>query len=97
MGAHLIDGEFQSDKYPWCKRGFAPLKLTDRGAWAVLWAYAQQRRSVDAVFADDLQEALRLKGYDGPTDVTSLVAAITLYTQALEDEGTARRLAEAGL
>lgn len=23
------DGEFQSDKYPWCAPGFVPLKLTD--------------------------------------------------------------------
>ena len=61
MGEHLIDGEFQSDKYPWCQRGFVPLKLTDPMAQPVLWEYAQARRAVDADFADDLEEALRLK------------------------------------
>lgn len=100
-GEHLIDGEFQSDKYPWCKRGFVPLKDSDpmaqpllklyaekRGrshpeypwckqgfiplnvsdpiAQPLLWLYAKRRRRLDIQFADDLQEALRLQGYDGP-------------------------------
>lgn len=63
MGEHLIDGEFQSDKYPWCKRGFVPLKLTDPMAHRPLSDYAQTRRAVDPEFSDDLEEALRLKGY----------------------------------
>ena len=60
MAEHLIDGEFQSDKYPWCKRGFVPLKLTDPNARAVLCAYAELRRPIDAGFADDLLEAIQL-------------------------------------
>ena len=63
MGDHLVDGEFQSDKYPWCKRGFVPLKLTDPMAHPVLWNYAEVRASVDQEFADDLKEALRSEGY----------------------------------
>ena len=63
MGEHLIDGEFQSDKYPWCHRGFVPLKLTDPMAWSVLWDYAQKRESVDMEFANDLRKALKLQGY----------------------------------
>lgn len=63
MGEHLIDGEFQSDKYPWCKRGFVPLKLSDPMAHAVLWEYARVRESVDKEFAEDLREALGLQGY----------------------------------
>ena len=63
MGEHLIDGEFQSDKYPETPRGLVPLKPTDPMAQDLLWQYAQRRRSVDPVFADDLEEALRLKGY----------------------------------
>lgn len=66
MGEHLIGGEFQSDKYPETPRGFVPLKCTDPMAQDLLWEYARRRRSVDAVFADDLEEALRLKGYGGP-------------------------------
>lgn len=63
MGEHLIDGEFQSDKYPWCQRGFVPLKITDPMAQPLLWRYAQSRREVDAQFSLDLEEALRLAGY----------------------------------
>lgn len=65
MGSHIIDGEFQSDKYPWCERGFVPLKVTDRMAQSLLWEYAQRRREVDEEFADDLEKALELAGYYG--------------------------------
>ena len=64
MGSHLIDGEFQSDKYPTTPRGCVPLKPSDPTAQDILWEYAQRRRAVDAEFADDLEEALRLKGFD---------------------------------
>jgi hypothetical protein len=63
MGSHLIDGQFQSDKYPWCKPGFVPLKLTDKRAQDFLWQYAELRRSEDSEFSDDLQTALRSVGY----------------------------------
>jgi len=63
MGEHLIRGEFQSDKYPWCKRGFVPLKLTDKSCHKSLWDYAQKRRKIDPEFSDDLEEALKLVGY----------------------------------
>lgn len=61
MGEHLIDGEFKSDKYPWCQRGFVPLKLTDPRARKVLREYAELRRSVDPEFAEDLLEAVRIQ------------------------------------
>lgn len=63
MGAHLIDGEFQSDKYPTTPRGKVPLSCKDPTAQDLLWEYAQRRRSVDAEFSVDLEEALRLAGY----------------------------------
>jgi len=66
MGAHLIDGEFQSDKYPSCPRGKVPLSVKDPTAQDLLWVYAQRRRAVDAEFSDDLEEALRLAGYKPP-------------------------------
>lgn len=66
MGAHLIDGQFQSDKYPSTPRGKVPLSVKDPTAHDLLWEYAQRRRSVDAEFAADLEEALRLAGYQGP-------------------------------
>ena len=64
MGEHLIDGEFQSDKYPTTPRGKVPLSTKDPMAQPILWEYAQRRRCVDAEFSADLEEALRLKGYD---------------------------------
>lgn len=64
MGHHLIDGEFQSDKYPTTPRGKVPLSTKDKMAQDLLWQYAERRRAVDAEFADDLQAALRAKGYE---------------------------------
>lgn len=58
------DGEFVSDKYPWCLPGFVPLKLTDRMAQPHLWRYACIRAAVDQQFSDDLCACLRAAGYD---------------------------------
>ncbi len=68
MGAHLINGEFQSDKYPTTPRGKVPLSCKDKGAQDLLWAYAERRRTVDAEFSDDLQAALKLAGFDPSRD-----------------------------
>lgn len=51
MGAHLIDGEFQSDKYPTTPRGKVPLSVKDPAAQPFLWEYAQRHRSIDAEFS----------------------------------------------
>lgn len=69
MGAHLIDGEFQSDKYPTTPRGKVPLSVKDPTAQDLLWEYAQRRRFVDAEFSADLETALRAAGYE-PTKET---------------------------
>ena len=63
MGDHLVDGEFQSDKYPWCAPSFVPLKVTDRMAQDLLWQYAERRAAVDPDFAHDLKSALRAADY----------------------------------
>jgi hypothetical protein len=60
---HLVNGEFQSDKYPTTPRGKVPLSVKDTTAQHLLWEYAQIRRSVDAEFANDLEEALKRVGY----------------------------------
>lgn len=65
MGNHIIDGEFQSDKYPTTPRGKVPLSIKDPTAQDLLWEYAQRRRAVDAEFSSDLETALRAKGYEG--------------------------------
>jgi len=61
---HIVNGEFQSDKYPTTPRGKVPLSTKDPTAQDLLWEYVQRRRAVDAEFASDLEEALRLAGYD---------------------------------
>lgn len=75
MGVHLIDGEFQSDKYPTTPSGKVPLSVKDRSAQDLLWEYAQRRRAVDAEFSADLEEALRLAGFkprmNGPMNETA--------------------------
>jgi hypothetical protein len=67
MGAHLIAGEFQSDKYPACPTGKVPLSTKDLDAQPLLHEYAILHRKRDAEFSDDLREALRLKGFVPPT------------------------------
>ena len=64
MGSHLIDGKFQSDKYPTTPRGKVPLSVEDPTAQDLLWEYAQRRRSIDAEFSADLESALRAAGHD---------------------------------
>jgi hypothetical protein len=80
MGAHIVNGEFQSDKYVWCKSGFVPLKISDPMAQPQLWAYAQTRRSVDAEFSDDLEWALKDKGFASlPADPPTFASPSALY------------------
>ena len=61
---HIIDGEFQSDKFPTCPRGKVPLSVKDPTAQDLLWTYAQRRGAVDAEFAADLETCLRAAGYE---------------------------------
>ena len=63
MGVHLIEDEFQSDKFPETPRGLCPLSPGDPMAQDLLWEYARRRRKVDKEFSEDLEDALSLKGY----------------------------------
>ena len=63
MGEHIVNGEFQSDKYPTCPRGKVPLSIKDPTAQDLLWEYAQRRRKVDQEFSNDLEECLKASGY----------------------------------
>jgi hypothetical protein len=77
MGAHLIDGDFQSDKYPTTPRGKVPLSVRDATAQDLLYAYAQRRRLVDAEFSDDLETALEQAGYrPGPSVAGTVVIEV---------------------
>lgn len=71
MGAHLLDGQFQSDKYPETPRGKVPLSCKDPTAQDLLWEYAQRRRAIDAEFSDDLEQALRIAGFQPPAPYTA--------------------------
>lgn len=68
MSTHLINGQFQSDKYPTCPPGKVPLSVEDPSAQELLWEYAQRRRAIDAEFSDDLETALRAAGYQPPAE-----------------------------
>lgn len=83
MAAHIIDGEFQSDKYPTTPRGKVPLSVKDPTAQDLLWEYAQRRRAVDAEFSDDLETALRTAGYvpRGPRGAVEYREALDLLAQ----------------
>lgn len=61
---HLVDGEFQSDKYPTTPRGKVPLSVKDCSAQDLLWEYSRRRRPIDDEFSRDLEDALRGAGYD---------------------------------
>lgn len=63
MGAHIVNGQFQSDKYPTTPPGKVPLSVKDPTAQDLLWAYAQRRREVDAEFSEDLETALKAAGF----------------------------------
>lgn len=94
MGEHLIDGDFQSEKYPTCPRGKVPLSCKDPMAQDLLWRYAERRKAVDAEFASDLKIALDLKQYrhrlkaapkDRPAQVAAQYLAVAALCDALSD------------
>ncbi len=64
MGEHIVDGEFKSDKYDWCPKGFVPLKLTDPMAQPVLYLYALLRDRIDPEFCHDLTYSLDRMGFE---------------------------------
>ncbi|MDX2165715.1 MAG: hypothetical protein SF182_01570 [Deltaproteobacteria bacterium] len=91
MGAHLIDGQFQSDKYPTCPRGKVPLSVKDPVAQPHLWRYAQDWRRVDAEFSDDLETALKAAGYAPPAAASGERVAADLLTRARRALSTIRQ------
>lgn len=88
-GEHIIDGEFQSDKYPTCPRGKVPLSTRDGGAQDLLWIYAQRRRKIDAQFSDDLEACLRWHAYS-PTFKDAKDSARKELVRLMADEQARR-------
>ena len=80
---HIVDGQFQSDKYPTCPPGKVPLSVKDPMAQDLLWEYARRRREIDSEFADDLEWALRQAGYNGMSDNKTTLP----YTARLDAAG----------
>ena len=64
MGEHIVNGCFQSDKYPTCPVGKVPLSTKDPMAQDLLWEYAQRRKEIDKEFSDDLEECLITDGFN---------------------------------
>jgi hypothetical protein len=83
MGAHLIDGEFQSDKYPTTPRGKVPLSVADKSAQDLLWLYAQRRRPLDPEFSADLETALRNAGF-APTPPIAMPGGPSVMLEEIE-------------
>lgn len=74
MNEHIDkNGQFQSDKYEWCKPGFVPLKLTDPMAQDLLAEYARRRRVIDASFSEAVETCLTADGFDPAKVYTNLV------------------------
>lgn len=92
MGEHLIEGSFQSDKYPGCPRGKVPLSEKDPLAQDLLAEYARRRRPTDQAFADDLMQALRNHGYE--PSARSAVPTAVVETTIASFEVRRRRLLE---
>lgn len=76
MGDHIINGQFQSDKYPKIPRGLIPFKATDPMAQDLLWEYARRREQVDAGFAEDLRTVLLSAGYEPDPGKAALTGAM---------------------
>jgi hypothetical protein len=66
MGSHIVNGQFQSDKYPTCPPGKVPLSVGDPDAQPLLYEYAITHVKRDAEFAHDLAACLEAKGYETP-------------------------------
>lgn len=65
MGEHIVKGEFQSDKFPWCKPGFFPMKFTDKKSQPLLWKYAEiMDECGEGECSLDMKEMLRKAGYE---------------------------------
>jgi hypothetical protein len=66
MGAHIVDDDFQSDKFPTTPRGKVPLSVRDPDAQDLLWRYAVRHQQRDREFSDDLKTVLLKNGYVPP-------------------------------
>lgn len=93
--SHIVNGKFQSDKYPTCPAGKVPLSVNDREAQPLLWLYAQRRRAVDADFADDLEIALIAAGFTYPGFDGAFDRAPKPYNRVLPEQED--RMRKAGL
>jgi len=85
MGAHLIDDEFQSDRFPTCPRNKVPLSVTDPDAQPLLWTYAQKHRVIDSEFSADLETALMMAGYTPHLQKYKKLFVVTFTSKAVPD------------
>jgi hypothetical protein len=99
MSTHLIDGEFQSDKYPTTPRGKVPLSVKDPTAQDLLWEYADRRQPVDSEFSAALRSALLAAGYHPAeaTEVERLREALRTIRASVLDQSSLNSLTRANL
>ena len=65
--SHIVNGKFQSDKYPSCPAGKVPLSTKDPMAQDLLWEYAVRRMNLDRDFSLELKACLKADGYQEST------------------------------
>jgi hypothetical protein len=65
MSSHIVNNEFQSDKYPSCPPGKIPLSVKDPLAQDLLWEYSRRYLDCgkDSEFAFDLRACLIAAGF----------------------------------
>ena len=67
MRSHIVNGKWQSDRYPTAPADTVPMLLTDPRWQDLIWIYAERWRQEDPVFTEELQEHLVRHGFDPST------------------------------
>lgn len=86
MSSHIVNGKFQSDKYPTCPPEKVPLSVEDPMAQDLLWEYAQRRRKIDSEFSIDLETALLDAGFSGERERVIPVLAEHAIRKLIREE-----------
>jgi hypothetical protein len=82
---HIINGEFQSDKYPTCPRGKFPISIRDKMGQDLLWEYARRHEPKDLALSQDLRSALLIAGFSPVSSITVKLDALRHDRKVLAD------------
>lgn len=64
--SHIVNGKWQSDRYPTAPPDTVPMLLTDPRWQDLIWEYAERWRKDDPEFTDELQAHLIRHGFRPP-------------------------------